>query len=93
MDPPKNPSDALSQDRSLSLFEWIDMAGSLGAEGLELYDGFLLNLQTDYLDQVGEALAKAGFAMPMMCSSPDFTTSAKRSPYSTLNAISSIASE
>ncbi|NKB66982.1 MAG: TIM barrel protein [Candidatus Latescibacteria bacterium] len=70
---PKCYMDALSQDRSLSLFEWIDMARSLGAEGLELYDGFLLSLENDYLDQVGEALKKAGFAMPMMCCSPDFT--------------------
>jgi sugar phosphate isomerase/epimerase len=57
----------------LSLFEWIDMARSLGAEGLEMYERFFPTLERSYLEKVREACAKAGFAVPMMCCSPDFT--------------------
>jgi sugar phosphate isomerase/epimerase len=57
----------------MSVFEWIEMARTLGAEGLEMYDGFFTSLDTAYLDRVGEAIHTAGFAMPMLCCSPDFT--------------------
>jgi len=57
----------------MSLFDWIEMAKSLDADGLELYDQFLTSFERDYLDQVTETLGRAGFAMPMMCCSPDFT--------------------
>ena len=30
-------------------------------------------METDYLDRVGDAIQSAGFAMPMLCCSPDFT--------------------
>ena len=59
--------------RTMSLFDWIDMAKSLDADGLELYAGFLESHDDDYLDQVSEALQNAGFEMPMMCYSPNFT--------------------
>ena len=70
---PKAFEQQLAGDRSLSLFQWIDMAQALDADGLELYDGFLESFDRAYLDSVGEALQQAGFAMPMMCCSPDFT--------------------
>ena len=57
----------------MSLFEWIEMARDLDADGLELYDLFLTSFERDYLEQVTETLGRAGFAMPMMCCSPDFT--------------------
>lgn len=57
----------------MSVFDWIEMARSLDADGLEMYDGFFTSLDPTYLDTVGEAIAKAGFAMPMLCCSPDFT--------------------
>jgi sugar phosphate isomerase/epimerase len=57
----------------MSLFEWIEMARNLDADGLELYDLFLTSFERDYLEQVTETLGRAGFAMPMMCCSPDFT--------------------
>ncbi len=57
----------------LSLFNWIEMAKELDADGLELYEGFLSNLDSSYLDTVGDALQAAGFAMPMLCCSPDLT--------------------
>jgi sugar phosphate isomerase/epimerase len=58
---------------TMDLFQWIAMAPALGAEGLELYEGFLASSDDAYLDSVGEALASAGFVMPMLCCSPDFT--------------------
>lgn len=59
----------------MSLFEWIDMAKALEAEGLELYEGFLESHDETYLGEVAAAVAEAGFAMPMLCCSPDFTQS------------------
>ncbi|MBV9125510.1 MAG: TIM barrel protein [Planctomycetes bacterium] len=70
---PKCYIDRIAGDRSLSVFDWIEMARSLDADGLEMYDGFFTSLENSYLDQVGEAIRKAGFAMPMLCCSPDFT--------------------
>ena len=57
----------------MSVFEWIKMARALDADGLEMFDGFLTSLEPGYLDSVGEAIHTAGFAMPMLCCSPDFT--------------------
>jgi sugar phosphate isomerase/epimerase len=38
-----------------------------------MYEGFFTSLDHGYIDSVGEAIASAGFAMPMLCCSPDFT--------------------
>ncbi|MGP0062177.1 MAG: sugar phosphate isomerase/epimerase family protein [Isosphaeraceae bacterium] len=70
---PKCYIDQIAGDRTMSVFDWIAMARSLDADGLEMYDGFLTSLAADYLDRVGEAIRAAGFAMPMLCCSPDFT--------------------
>jgi sugar phosphate isomerase/epimerase len=58
----------------MSLFDWIDMAKQLDADGLEMYDGFLTSFDSGYLDRVQEAISNSGFAMPMLCCSPDFTS-------------------
>src|SRR5919201_6231936 len=70
---PKCYLDRIAGDRSLSVFDWIAMARSLDADGLEMYEGFFTSLEGSYLDRVGEAIRSAGFAMPMLCCSPDFT--------------------
>lgn len=70
---PKCYLDRIAGERSMSVFEWIDMARALDADGLEMYEGFFTSLENDYLDQVGEAIRAAGFEMPMLCCSPDFT--------------------
>jgi sugar phosphate isomerase/epimerase len=70
---PKCYLEAIAGARTMSVFDWIEMARSLDADGLEMYDGFFTSLDPTYLDTVGEAIAKAGFAMPMLCCSPDFT--------------------
>lgn len=57
----------------MTVFEWIEMARDLDADGLEMYEGFFTSLDAAYLDKVGEAISGAGFAMPMLCCSPDFT--------------------
>lgn len=57
----------------MSVFDWIEMARSLDADGLEMYDGFFPSLDDSYIDQVGDAIRSAGFEMPMLCCSPDFT--------------------
>lgn len=59
--------------RSMSVFDWIEMAQALDADGLEMYDGFFTSLDDGYLDRIGDAIRSAGFAMPMLCCSPDFT--------------------
>src|SRR5262249_3603785 len=70
---PKCYIDQIAGERSLSVFDWIEKARSLDADGLEMYDGFFTSLDPPYLDRVGEAIHNAGFAMPMLCCSPDFT--------------------
>ena len=70
---PKCYIEEIAVQRSMSVFDWIAMARDLPCEGLELYEGFLWQLDDGYLDTVGEALQTAGFAMPMLCCSPDFT--------------------
>lgn len=70
---PKCYIDQIAGERSMSVFDWIEMAKSLDADGLEMYDGFFTSLEPAYLDRVGEAIHAAGFAMPMLCCSPDFT--------------------
>src|SRR5262245_23631184 len=70
---PKCYIDQIAGQRSMTVFDWIAMARTLDADGLEMYDGFFTSLDGGYLDQVGEAIHSAGFAMPMLCCSPDFT--------------------
>lgn len=57
----------------MTIFEWIEMAKQLDADGLELYEGFFTSFESGYLDSIGEAIHSAGFKMPMLCCSPDFT--------------------
>jgi sugar phosphate isomerase/epimerase len=70
---PKCYLESIAGDCSMSVFDWITMARSLDADGLEMYEGFFTSLDDGYLDTVGEAIQAAGFAMPMLCCSPDFT--------------------
>jgi len=70
---PKCYLDRIAGDRTMTVFEWIEMARSLDADGLEMYEGFFTSFEDAYLDTVGEAIHGAGFAMPMLCCSPDFT--------------------
>jgi sugar phosphate isomerase/epimerase len=71
---PKCYLDEIAGRRTMSVFDWIAMARALDADGLEMYDGFFTSLDDAYLDSLGEAIHSAGFAMPMLCCSPDFTS-------------------
>lgn len=70
---PKCYLDTIAGERTMSVFDWIEMAKPLDADGLEMYEGFFTSLEPGYLDSVGDAIRSAGFAMPMLCCSPDFT--------------------
>jgi sugar phosphate isomerase/epimerase len=70
---PKGDLEALAVHRTMTVFDWIEKASALPADGLELYSGMFWQTDDAHLDAVGEALSDAGFEMPMLCASPDFT--------------------
>jgi len=70
---PKCYMDELCVTRSLSLFQWIESAATLGVDGLELYPGFFTSFDHAYLAEVRKALQRHHLLMPMLCASPDFT--------------------
>ncbi|MDP9026473.1 MAG: sugar phosphate isomerase/epimerase [Actinomycetota bacterium] len=70
---PKAYIAPIAIDRSMSVFEWIDLARSLPADGLEMHSGFFWDSTDAGVDRVGDAVRSAGFDMPMLCASPDFT--------------------
>lgn len=57
----------------MTVFDWIEQARNLAADGLEMYEGFFTCLDDSYLGEVRSAIHSAGFTMPMLCCSPDFT--------------------
>jgi len=69
---PKCYMDALCVARTMSLFDWIDLAATLEVHGVEMYPGFFESFEPEYLDRVREHLRRAGLEAPMMCASPDF---------------------
>jgi len=62
----------------MTVFDWIALAyealPSVGVTGLEMYYGALANFEPSYLAEVRTAHTEAGFACPMFCASPDFTS-------------------
>ncbi len=70
---PKCYLDEIAGARTMSVFDWIEMAKGLPADGLEMYDGFFTSTSREYLDRLRDAIHEAGFVMPMLCCSPDFT--------------------
>lgn len=71
---PKCYLDQISHERSMSVEQWIEQAKDLDCDGLEMYEGFLWYPEDDaYVKRIGDLISNAGFAMPMLCCSPDFT--------------------
>lgn len=70
---PKCYMDELCVTRTLSLFQWIEMASTLDVDGLELYPGFFPSLDPAYLSKVRTVMQQYKLLMPMLCASPDFT--------------------
>jgi len=71
---PKCYMDELCVTRTMTLFDWIELAGTLGVDGVEMYPGFFESFEPDYLERVKTHLAENHLQAPMMCASPDFTT-------------------
>jgi len=69
---PKAFMDDLCVNHSMTLSQWIDLAATLGVEGLEFYTGFVED-EPGFLRKTKASLEKHGLAMPMFCCSPDFT--------------------
>jgi sugar phosphate isomerase/epimerase len=69
---PKCYMDELCVHGTMTVFDWIELAATLGVEGLEFYSGFLRDDEA-FLKQVKVALEKHHLTMPMLCCSPDFT--------------------
>jgi sugar phosphate isomerase/epimerase len=69
---PKCFMDQLCVDRTMTIFEWIELAATLGVDGLEFYSGFLPDDDTR-ISEVRAALHAHNLPMPMLCCSPDFT--------------------
>jgi sugar phosphate isomerase/epimerase len=64
--------DQLCVHHTMTVVEWIELAATLGVEGLEFYSGFLRDAPA-FLHQVRDTLESHRLAMPMLCCSPDFT--------------------
>jgi sugar phosphate isomerase/epimerase len=70
---PKCYMDALCVTKTMTLFEWIELASTLDVEGVEMYPGFFESFEPAYLARVKAHLDRFGLEAPMMCASPDFT--------------------
>jgi sugar phosphate isomerase/epimerase len=70
---PKCFLDNIIVDKSMSLFDWIEMASRLKVDGLEMHNLFFDGMNDRELENVCEKCAGFGLAIPMMCFSPDFT--------------------
>jgi sugar phosphate isomerase/epimerase len=70
---PKCYLDDIIVHKSMTLFDWIEKAGMLGVDGLEMHNLFFEGVDEKYLEDVRKKCAGLGLAIPMMCFSPDFT--------------------
>jgi sugar phosphate isomerase/epimerase len=69
---PKCFMDELCVHRTMTLSQWIELAATLGVQGLEFYSGFLED-DDAFLHKTRAQLREHNLAMPMLCCSPDFT--------------------
>jgi sugar phosphate isomerase/epimerase len=69
---PKCYFDALCRGE-MDYVTWIRSAATLGAEGLEHYDGFFRSVRASDVDPAVSAMAETGQVSSMLCFSPDFT--------------------
>jgi sugar phosphate isomerase/epimerase len=70
---PKAFIGPISVERTMTPFEWIELARTLPVDGLELHSGFFYPDEPDIANRIGDAVSQAGFEMPMLCASPDLT--------------------
>jgi sugar phosphate isomerase/epimerase len=69
---PKCWFDELYSGR-MDYLDWLRQAATLGAEGVEHYDGFFRTLDEAGVAPVRRVLAETGQTSSMLCFSPDFT--------------------
>ncbi|CAN5786579.1 sugar phosphate isomerase/epimerase [soil metagenome] len=70
---PKAFMQALCNDGTMKISEWIELAAKLEIEGLEWYAGFLEMADESKWPQFRQQVEDHGLLIPMMCCSPDFT--------------------
>ena len=70
---PKAFMDDLCVTRTMSLFDWIDLAATLEVDGVEMYPGFFASFEPEYVAKVKQHADAKGLEIPMMCCSPDFS--------------------
>jgi sugar phosphate isomerase/epimerase len=70
---PKCFLDDIIVHKSMTVFAWIEQAGQLGVDGLEMHNLFFEGRGEGYLDEVKQACERSNLSMPMLCFSPDFT--------------------
>jgi sugar phosphate isomerase/epimerase len=69
---PKCYMDELCVHHTMTVCEWIEIAGTLGVDGVEFYSGFIEDSE-GFLKDVKASLKRHRLQMPMLCCSPDFT--------------------
>jgi sugar phosphate isomerase/epimerase len=69
---PKCYFDDLCQGR-MDYLDWLRQSATLGAEGVEHYDGFFRSLDAAGVDPVLRVLAETRQPSSLLCFSPDFT--------------------
>jgi sugar phosphate isomerase/epimerase len=70
---PKAFMDPLCVTGTMTVRQWIEMAATLGVDGLEFYTGFLELRETAAWSAARRVAEDHGLAIPMLCCSPDFT--------------------
>ncbi len=69
---PKGYFDALCRGER-PLYSWIDEAATLSVQGIEMYPDFYPATDAESLNRVYRYADARGLAIPMLCTSPDFT--------------------
>jgi sugar phosphate isomerase/epimerase len=70
---PKCFLDDIIVHKSMTIFEWIEMAATLGVDGLEMHNLFFEDMGDADIEKVIDKCAQHHLAIPMLCFSPDFT--------------------
>ncbi len=70
---PKAYMDQLCVAGTMTIREWVDLAATLGIDGLEFYTGFLELADSAFWPTARRIAADRALAIPMLCASPDFT--------------------
>jgi sugar phosphate isomerase/epimerase len=70
---PKCYMDELCIHKTMTVPQWIELASTLGVDGLEFYAGFM-ETNPAWIADIRARLDAHGLQMPMLCCSPDFTS-------------------